>query len=292
MKHFVTALTLSVLTVSACVPVSTREGEGEARPDRVFPHRMPEKKPDMELSAAMDRLFDYLAPRAQDNELFSQFKYTRIDGFDYRDGDGTVSEDEQRLLVIAKRGEAEPQPQPTIRVTQPREPAPVPVAPAPPSVPPIAVSGDATAVSFVSSAGSFSASNAPVGTYRIMATFPGQDATCANAASCLDLLQRGLSTGDGVYTIDPDGEAGEAPFEVVCDMTADGGGWTLVMVGDEATSGGTPIVPVATIRPWPFISRGTLITVPKPPGLVSVTFVPWKSAASSFPSRPRATRSS
>ena len=50
----------------------------------VFPHRMPEKKPDIPLSAAMERMFDYMAPRVQDNELFSQFKYTRLGGFGCR----------------------------------------------------------------------------------------------------------------------------------------------------------------------------------------------------------------
>jgi hypothetical protein len=43
----------------------------------------------------------------------------------------------------------------------------------------------------------------------------------------------------------------------------------------SARCGGTPMAPVATISPWPFIRRGTLISVPNPPGFVSVTFVPW-----------------
>ncbi|BCX46219.1 glycosyhydrolase [Haloferula helveola] len=67
------------------MPGAAVGGEG------VFPHKMPESKPDIELSSAMERMFDYPAPRAQDNELFSQFKFTRLKGFDYRDGDGTVS---------------------------------------------------------------------------------------------------------------------------------------------------------------------------------------------------------
>jgi hypothetical protein len=36
------------------------------------------------------------------------------------------------------------------------------------------------------------------------------------------------STGDGVYRIDPDGLGGEAPVDVWCDQTTDGGGWTLL----------------------------------------------------------------
>ena len=46
--------------------------------------------------------------------------------------------------------------------------------------------------------------------------------------SCRDILNKGLSRGDGQYTIDPDGGGSLAAFQVYCDMTSDNGGWTLV----------------------------------------------------------------
>ncbi|MEC7947105.1 MAG: fibrinogen-like YCDxxxxGGGW domain-containing protein, partial [Myxococcota bacterium] len=51
--------------------------------------------------------------------------------------------------------------------------------------------------------------------------------------SCMDILSRGGSTGDGPYWIDADGPQGVAPVDVLCDMTTDGGGWTL-MVADAS----------------------------------------------------------
>ena len=67
----------------------------------VFPFTMPTQKPNIPLSAASERMFQYPAPRAQDNELFSQFKYTRLQGFEYANGDGTVSRrDPSRPILV------------------------------------------------------------------------------------------------------------------------------------------------------------------------------------------------
>jgi hypothetical protein len=50
-----------------------------------------------------------------------------------------------------------------------------------------------------------------------------------NAISCKDVLEQKPNSSSGVYEIDPDGpDAGAPPFNVLCDMTTDTGGWTLV----------------------------------------------------------------
>ena len=67
-----------------------------------FPFILPKEKPQRALSAAMERNYDgYMAPRPEDNELYSQFKYTELKGFDYNGHDGTISRrDPSKIIFI------------------------------------------------------------------------------------------------------------------------------------------------------------------------------------------------
>jgi hypothetical protein len=74
-----------VLAMAAIAFSSIAEAQG-------FPWDIPQQRPDRPLSEAMERLYrEYLTPRPEDNELFSSFKYTRLQGLGYHGGDGTVS---------------------------------------------------------------------------------------------------------------------------------------------------------------------------------------------------------
>jgi len=98
--------------------------------------------------------------------------------------------------------------------------------------------------------------------------YPGSVVTCAcnggytgafcdetsSQTSCLSILQANPSAPDGDYLIDPDGVGGNAPFTVRCDMTTNGGGWTVIDLQDfndgSADGWSDPRVDLGSACPW------------------------------------------
>ncbi|MDQ8201429.1 hypothetical protein [Pelagicoccus sp. SDUM812003] len=80
--------------------MNQERGYNELAQLSAFPWDIPQTRPERPLSAAFDRLYaNYLTPRPEDNPLFTSFKYTRLEGFDYRDGDGSITRRDPSKII-------------------------------------------------------------------------------------------------------------------------------------------------------------------------------------------------
>ena len=71
----------------------------------------------------------------------------------------------------------------------------------------------------------------------------GLEPTCPGV-SCFEIMSEGLSMGDGTYWIDPTNTG--TPFPAHCDMTTDGGGWTMCYSTDDEIHMETETTPTGT----------------------------------------------
>ncbi|MEM6319422.1 MAG: family 43 glycosylhydrolase [Bacteroidota bacterium] len=99
MRHLIILL-LSIGLLLACEqkPIeepATVENQG------AFPFELPQEKPNRAMSTAMERIYtNYESPQPENNELFSQFKYTELEGFDYNGHDGTITRRDPSKILL------------------------------------------------------------------------------------------------------------------------------------------------------------------------------------------------
>ena len=100
MKKQIVAITGIAIILSAC-NIQTETKTDIATIQGPFPYTVTEETKNRELSAAMRRSFyQYPGIHPAGNELYTQFKYTELKGFDYNGGDGTISRRDPSKIIF------------------------------------------------------------------------------------------------------------------------------------------------------------------------------------------------
>jgi hypothetical protein len=70
---------------------------------------------------------------------------------------------------------------------------------------------------------------------------PSGDGGGGGTRNCREIHVAMPTAASGMFMIDPDGAGGMAPFSVYCDMTTDGGGWTVIFVPASSDQNSTTL---------------------------------------------------
>lgn len=105
--------------------------------------------------------------------------------------------------------------------------------------------------------------------------------------SCLHVRDAGRPTGDGTYALDTDGDGPREPITAYCDLTRDGGGWTLAWVYGftDVASFTDAANAVAPIPAWPAASADVTVssTAPASPTTIgAIAWTEWSAIGTSF----------
>ncbi len=96
-KNLLIAGAIAMFAATGCCGLG-----GKNYPVEPYPYAHPQERPEIALSPAMERVFEnYGGSTPQDNELYSQFKYSKLVGLDYNNGDGTITRRDPTRIVKA-----------------------------------------------------------------------------------------------------------------------------------------------------------------------------------------------
>jgi len=93
-------------TVIVCINLvflcncTTKETSKTTSIEQGFPYKLPIEKPNRQLSSSLERSYDAYGATPQDNELYTQFKYTELKGFNYNNHDGTISRRDPSKVIF------------------------------------------------------------------------------------------------------------------------------------------------------------------------------------------------